>query len=150
MSMDLVNGLLEIGGALITLLSVRQVLRDRMVRGVHWGPTIFFTGWGIWNLFYYPALDQPISTVGAAALVLVNAIYLALLLRFRDRPSVVVMHFPPLSEQATREIREHFRPKERHRDCDHTMSGSSPSGDKVCVRCGDVFDHMGDFVRATR
>lgn len=38
----------------------------------------------------------------------------------------------------------------RHRDCDHTLSGSSPSGDKICVTCGDVFDHTGDFVRATR
>src|SRR4051812_277042 len=44
-TMDLINGCLELGGALLTLLSVRQVLRDRMVRGVHWGPIVFFTGW---------------------------------------------------------------------------------------------------------
>lgn len=82
MTRDLINGLLETGGALITLLSVRQILRDRVMRGFHWGPTIFFTGWGVWNLYFYPSIGMPLSTVGAALLVLVNAGYLALMLRF--------------------------------------------------------------------
>jgi hypothetical protein len=87
MTMDLLNGLFETGGALITLLSVRQLLRDRQLRGAHWGPTVFFTAWGAWNLAYYPHLRQPVSTVGAALLVIVNVAYLALMLRFRTQKS---------------------------------------------------------------
>ena len=84
MTRDLINGLLETGGALITLLSVRQIIRDRVMMGFHWGPTIFFTGWGIWNLYFYPSIGMPLSTAGAALLVLVNMAYLYLMLCFWD------------------------------------------------------------------
>lgn len=91
--MDTVNGLFELGGALITLLSVRQLLRDRCLRGAHWGPTIFFTVWGCWNIAYYPHLGQDLSTLGALALVAVNLLYLGQMLRFRDaRPVVRIRH----------------------------------------------------------
>jgi hypothetical protein len=83
--MDAVNGWFEIGGALVTVLSVRQLRRDRVLLGAHWGPTIFFTLWGCWNLLYYPSLAQPVSTIGAAALVGVNVVYLSLMLACRSR-----------------------------------------------------------------
>jgi hypothetical protein len=110
MTSDLINGLLETGGALITLLSVRQLLRDRCLRGAHWGPTIFFTAWGIWNLVFYPSLGLPLSTAGAGMLVLVNAAYLYLMLRFRTRAIDIEMHISgPLSLEQRDAIIEHCR-----------------------------------------
>jgi hypothetical protein len=105
---DLINGLLELGGALITLLSVRQILRDRVMMGFHWGPTIFFTGWGVWNLYFYPSIGMPISTAGAAALVLVNAVYLSLMLRFwngnrRKSPEYIITWHPGVYDPDMRE-----------------------------------------------
>ena len=99
MTKDLINGILEMGGALITLLSVRQILRDRAMAGFHWGPTIFFTGWGVWNLYFYPSISMPLSTAGSAALVLVNAFYLHLMLRFwrgnqRKSPEYIITWHP--------------------------------------------------------
>lgn len=76
LSMDLVNGVFEFGGALLLLLNVRRLARDRHLAGVHWSPTVFFTAWGVWNLFYYPSLDQPWSFAGGVCLVCVNAFWL--------------------------------------------------------------------------
>jgi len=82
MTPDLVNGAFELGGAALLTLNVRALSRARRIEGVHWGPTVFFTAWGLWNLFYYPSLDQWASFAGGLAIVLVNAVWLGLLFRF--------------------------------------------------------------------
>lgn len=76
MTPDHINGLFELFGAILLLLDVIRLRRDRRVLGVHWGARAFFTTWGLWNLYYYPAIGQMWSLVGAAALVMVNAIWL--------------------------------------------------------------------------
>lgn len=83
--MDITNGVFEIAGAAFSLLSVRQLRIDKMVRGVHWGPAVFFTVWGVWNLAYYPHLSQWVSTGGSGLLVLVNVWWLLLYRRY-SRP----------------------------------------------------------------
>ncbi len=82
---DLINGLFECVGALVLMINVRVLIRDKVLRGVHILPTIFYTGWGIWNLFYYPALDQWFSFFGAAAIVTVNAAWVALAIYYSRR-----------------------------------------------------------------
>ena len=79
---DLINGMFEFAGAGINLLNVRAILRDKKLQGVHWSPYAFFTSWGIWNLWYYPSLDQWFSFVGGAAIVIVNGTWLALALYY--------------------------------------------------------------------
>lgn len=44
----------------------------------------FITAWGLWNLYYYPSLDQPWSFYGGVALVCVNTTYLCCVLIFRE------------------------------------------------------------------
>ena len=82
---DLINGLFEISGGFFILMNVRQMWRDKMVRGVHWGPTLFFTSWGLWNLYYYPHLDQWISFAGGMFIVAVNAVWLAMMIYYWRR-----------------------------------------------------------------
>jgi hypothetical protein len=36
----------------------------------------FFSSWGYWNLFFYPALDQWLSFVGGLLLVVANTFWL--------------------------------------------------------------------------
>ena len=69
---DLVNGSLEFFSALLVLWNVRQLYKDKMLRGISIVPTLFFDAWGFWNLYYYPSLDQWLSFTGGAALVAVN------------------------------------------------------------------------------
>ena len=78
MSGDLINGLFEFVGALFILLNVRAMVRDKVVMGVSTLPTIFFSSWGIWNLYYYPSLDQWYSFAGGVAIVLANCLWLGL------------------------------------------------------------------------
>jgi len=82
MTPDLINALFEACGAVLVLLSIHRLHRDKLVRGVHWAPVLFFTAWGVWNLFYYPHLRQLLSFRAGICLALVNAIWLAQLLYY--------------------------------------------------------------------
>lgn len=78
MSPDLINGCFELVGAGFNLLNVHRLVKDKRLNGVRWEPTAFFTSWGVWNLFYYPALGQYWSFLGGCVIVAVNALWVAL------------------------------------------------------------------------
>ena len=82
---DHVNGIFELGGGLLTWLSVRRLVIDKEVKGVSWWPIWFFTVWGIWNLYYYPHLDQWWSFVGGIFIVVANTVWLVLLVYYGRR-----------------------------------------------------------------
>lgn len=85
MEPDHLNALFEfVGGALIWI-NVRRLHRDKMIRGVHWGPTGFFAAWGMWNLFYYPHLEQWWSFAGGCFIVTTNTIWVLQMLYYRKK-----------------------------------------------------------------
>jgi hypothetical protein len=73
---DMVNGLLELAGAAFIAPSIMRARRTRSTGGAHWVHPLFFAGWGFWNLFYYPSLEQPFSTVGAVFVLVANLFWL--------------------------------------------------------------------------
>jgi hypothetical protein len=77
--------LFEAFGAICLTANVRAIRRDRSVRGVDWRVTTFFTMWGIWNLYYYPSLDQWWSFTGGLLVVTINTVWLFYAWRYRDR-----------------------------------------------------------------
>lgn len=83
MSPDLFNGLFEFCGSLMLWRNVYQLYKDKMVRGVHWGPTGFFFSWGLWNLFYYPNLHQWWSFTGGLSIVIANGVWFYQMLKYR-------------------------------------------------------------------
>lgn len=82
MTPDFVNGLFEFMGASMNLMNVRRLWIDKKVAGVAVLPSVFFTSWGLWNLYYYPALDQWWSFAGGLAIVAVNAVWVSLALYY--------------------------------------------------------------------
>lgn len=82
---DLINGAFELGGGLMQLQNCRRLLRDKVVRGVDSRVFVFFTAWGMWNLYYYPSLNQPASFVGGVFIVTANAVWVSLAWRYRFR-----------------------------------------------------------------
>jgi hypothetical protein len=54
-------------------------MRDKLVRGVDWRATAFFTSWGAWNLYYYPHLGQTWSFGAGVFIGTVNLVYLCLM-----------------------------------------------------------------------
>ncbi len=81
--MDEVNALFELGGGVLLWLNVKSLWKDKQVRGVSFAPFAFYLGWGIWNLFYYPALGQIWSAIAGVNVVLANLAWVVLALRFR-------------------------------------------------------------------
>ena len=84
-SPDQINGAFEFTGAGFIGCHIRKVLQDKKVAGVSTAATIYFTCWGIWNLYYYPSLAQWWSFIGGLAIVITNFIWILLLLKYRDR-----------------------------------------------------------------
>lgn len=80
---DIVNGAFEFFGGLMNWFNVRVLLRDKQVRGVSLVPTTVFTAWGVWNLYYYPSLDQWASFTGGLIIVGANAFWVVLAIRYR-------------------------------------------------------------------
>jgi hypothetical protein len=82
MTIDLINGSFEVIGAILQIRNIRILLKDREVKGTSWHITGFFLIWGIWNLWYYPALGQWISLAGGLALSTMNLIWVILAIWF--------------------------------------------------------------------
>ena len=77
---DIINGVLETAGGGFITFSVIKLHQDKIVRGVSWVHAGFFAGWGYWNLFYYPHLDQWMSFAGGVFIVATNTVWLGQLL----------------------------------------------------------------------
>lgn len=86
---DLINGGFEAaGGLVILLLNIRCTHRDKAVKGINPWATGFFASWGLWNLFFYPSLDQWWSFAGGAFLVAMNFIWFGQLVYYSRKPHV--------------------------------------------------------------
>ena len=85
MSPDLVNGCFELIGAMIMWQNVVAIRRDKMVRGLDWRTLIFTSAWGLWNLFFYPSLDQWASFAGGVAMTAVNCTWLFYVIKYKDK-----------------------------------------------------------------
>ncbi len=82
---DFINGVFEtIGGAMI-LMHCRRLYIDKQVKGVSTFATAVFSLWGLWNLYYYPHLDQWLSFAGGVVIVVANLLWLSLMFKYRER-----------------------------------------------------------------
>jgi hypothetical protein len=79
---DLINSAFEAIGGLFILNHCRVLYRDKQVKGVSKLSTAVFFVWGIWNLFYYPHLDQWASFAGGLVIVSGNCLWLGMMLHY--------------------------------------------------------------------
>lgn len=92
MNPDTINALFEAVGAVLSWINFRKLLADREVKGIHWPITGFWAAWGLWNLYYYPALEQWFSFAAGVFLVSGNLAWVAavLWLKWHNRPVALV------------------------------------------------------------
>jgi hypothetical protein len=76
------NACFEMGGALVLLLNLRRLVRDKCVSGVSLLPTAFFTAWGLFNQYFYGRLHQSWSLRAGVVVCVVNLAWLALAVRY--------------------------------------------------------------------
>lgn len=82
---DLINGLFEFAGALAGFWNVAVILRQRQVKGFAPLAYIYFTAWGVWNIYYYPVLGQWFSLAGTIAITISNGLFAGLAIYFSRR-----------------------------------------------------------------
>jgi len=80
---DLVNGAFEALGSLFILNHCRVLWKSKQAHGVSILSTIFFAAWGVWNLFFYPHLDQWFSFIGGLAIMAANMVWISMLIYLR-------------------------------------------------------------------
>jgi len=80
---DTINGLFELIGSWFTWKNAYVLYQEKKITGVYWPTTLFFTLWGIWNLLYYPMLNQWFSFIGGVFLVLGNIIWILLVFNYK-------------------------------------------------------------------
>jgi hypothetical protein len=87
---DLINGLVECVGGFFTWKNALAIYRDKSIKGVYWPSTVFFTCWGLWNLYFYPILHQWLSFIGGIFLVAGNIcwVILAMYYLFFKKPII--------------------------------------------------------------
>jgi len=79
--LDIGNAVFEGGGATLVWLNVSRLRRDREIKGIDWRVQAFWAAWGVWNVFYYPQLDQWLSAAAGLVLVTGNLVWCALAVR---------------------------------------------------------------------
>ena len=84
---DWINAAFELSGAVPIGMSVARLWHDRQAKGVSPWSFGFFALWGIWNLCYYPMLDQWWSFVGGLAISAANLAWLLSLMLIYRRDS---------------------------------------------------------------
>jgi uncharacterized membrane-anchored protein len=94
---DYINGTFEFLAGFMILNHCRQVVRDKQVKGVSLVSTAFFALWGMWNLYYYPALDQWVSFFGGMLIMLANTLWIVLMIRYRAAPAPAFPALPAVA-----------------------------------------------------
>lgn len=79
---DMINAFFEGFGSMMALMNVLALLKSKKVEGVRIMPTAFWMAWGLWNLWYYPSMNQPLSFYGGLGVVLANAVWVLLALHY--------------------------------------------------------------------
>ena len=83
---DLINGSFELLGGFFILNHCRALYAHKMVKGVSIISTIFFSSWGIWNLYYYPYLGQWLSFAGGLLISAANLLWIAMMVYYTRNP----------------------------------------------------------------
>lgn len=82
---DLINGLFELTSALFASINVFRLHKDKEVKGVSVIPTIYFTLWGLWNIYFYPSNGFYYSFIGGLFIVLVNTIWIGQIFYYKKK-----------------------------------------------------------------
>lgn len=83
---DLINSCFEAGLVLVVGLNIWKLIRDKEVKGVHWGTTAFVSLWGMWSVYYYLTLEQWFSMAAGVGACLANMTWLGLMLYYIRKP----------------------------------------------------------------
>lgn len=87
---DLINAGFEAFGGLFVLNHCRVLYKDKVLKGVSIASTVFFSLWGMWNMFFYSHLDQWFSFYGGLVITLANALWVGMMIYYYNKNKTVI------------------------------------------------------------
>jgi len=72
---DIINACFEFSAAIVIWINVYKLYKDKETKGVFWPVWLLYTIWGIWNIHYYPSLNQIWSYYAGIFLVIGNTVW---------------------------------------------------------------------------
>jgi hypothetical protein len=85
LKLDIVNGLFEFCGSLMLARNVLLTYRAKQVKGVSLLATSYFMSWGIFNILYYPSLNQHWSFLGGICVAVVNSVWVGQIVYYNHK-----------------------------------------------------------------
>ncbi len=82
---DITMGLIQVISAGFLSKSVWMLYQAKIVRGVSAVTVAFWVAWGLWDLYYFPSLNQWWAFSGGVIVTLMNALYVGLIVRYNYR-----------------------------------------------------------------
>lgn len=83
---DLMTAAFTFGAALFLLLNIRQLLVDKVVKGVNIYTIAYFTTWGYWGIYLFYALPNMALTVLASIfLAIAYSVWLGLAIYYKKK-----------------------------------------------------------------
>lgn len=84
---DLINASFELIGALLLSLNCLRLYKDKKLFGVSMLPAAFYTGWGVWNLYFYPSNGFILSAIAGIFVVIANGVWVGMAIHYsRQNP----------------------------------------------------------------
>lgn len=84
---DVINALFEFFGGCFLWWNVRQLYRDKQIKGVSVIATAFFASWGLWNCIFYPSVGAYWSFIAGINVVIANSVWVGQMLYYRKTGS---------------------------------------------------------------
>jgi len=93
---DLINAGFECSAGILLWMNVIKLYKDKVLRGVAITPTLVFTLWGYWNLYYYPHLNQTLSFLAGILVTIANTTWVVLAIHYykKGKNNAVRQSFP--------------------------------------------------------
>jgi hypothetical protein len=83
---DLINGTIELIGALLIAYNCLLLYKHKEVQGVSVMTTAFFSAWGVWNLYFYPSNQLWFSFGGGVCLATANLTWVGMAIYYSKKP----------------------------------------------------------------
>ena len=85
MTPDMINGCFKLLASSFLFLHVRQIFKDKEVKGASWVATVFFVSWSAWNCAFYPMVSLWWSFWGGVPVVAMNSLWVYGMWKYRER-----------------------------------------------------------------
>lgn len=94
---DLITAAFELLASAFILNHARVLWKTRQAYGVSLVSTAFFSVWGLWNLWYYPHLDQTLAFYAGIMVMVANTFWVYSIWKIRRLEKNVNPHLLPVS-----------------------------------------------------